>query len=1138
MASLAISVVGAVAGSVIPGVGWQIGWTVGSVLGGILFPPRLGPQGSGRLDDLRISGSAFGTPIPIVYGQMRVPGIIIWSPDLEETSSGGGKGGGKGKVPSQATYSSSFAAAFCEGEVSGIKRIWADDMLIYEDGELVDGFGAITIYLGDETQVADPLIEADKGVGLVSGHRGLCYVVFEEMPLAKFGNRRPNISAEIEGSELGFDEILRSSLESVYVKRADGSLWVGGTGTNLYTYNSITEVDSAIDIACGSKSSAPTGLYIDDTGQLYANGHNNSGSLAGVSVFGNGITTNTHTSGAWVTSHGGNDLPNLGTGNLDFASINSRAYLVKSDNTLWQWGDAGSGFAPAYSYRGDGSTTHSAVPVQVGSDTLQVSVGSMGVLRLKEDGTVEYTGQGGGWAGNNTTTNVTSWTASDITGVVRIAGNQDTAGSTHVSYAVKADGTLWACGSNHNNGLGDTALGSGDILVWTQVDVDGAFITDVRGCLAGACALDNSGQVWSWGEGESAGQGVTGSTQANPAVVISNVRAIGNTHNALFAITDTDDVYAWGQGDNYQRGDNSTTDLSTPTLMPWAATRQGETVQSVLEDISTRCGLDSSEYDFSACSDSQVTGYILSHRGEARGLIDPLIRCHFVDLYEADGKIYGEIRGGSSTHTIDEDDMQARMSNDEIPPFCVHERGNENELPARIDLSYFTAIRDYDEVTASSTRVTNPTALDFVTVQYPGTLSQTDGRQIAEALLYEQWVMRDKYNISLGSKHIGIIPSDRPLVPREPGATETLMKVAGADYSPFGLSHLQLHGYDPEVYTQVAEGATLEPSTSSLFELQTSQIFAFCAPAINDTDALDQRLGVYVAITAPAGRWDGATLSYGPSSLVGYVTPHTWRVRATCGLATTVLQPPNKECTALWDDNSVTINLVAGTLLSATRLEVLNGANRAYLGGEYIGFSTVTYLGGTTYQLSDLLRGQRGTDLNWDSHSVNDEFVLLDGNVIRFWPASDSTWYGLNIHLFANFSLLDGTDDEVAVEIDGSEVMPYTVCDVVGVRDGSNNLTITWKRRTRAGGEMVDLVDVPLSEFDERYRVDYYDVAETTILRTITVTSETEEYTAAEQTTDGLTPGDPVHLKITQLGKYKPDAYGFDVDGFSEIITI
>jgi hypothetical protein len=257
LASLAVGIVGAGVGFLVGGPGGaKLGWAVGTVLGGILFPPRLGFQGSGN--DLKISGSQYGTPIPIVYGQMRVPGSVIWAADLVEVSSGGGKGGGKGKIPNQPSHTGSFAVAFCEGEVAGISRIWADDLLIYEDGVLVDGMGEITIYLGDETQVADPLIEADKGAGNVSGHRGLVYVVFEEMPLKKFGERRPNISAEIEGSELSYTSILQSSQETVVVKKADGSIWMGGgSGFGGAT---LSEVVADAQIACAMKSSDPTAL--------------------------------------------------------------------------------------------------------------------------------------------------------------------------------------------------------------------------------------------------------------------------------------------------------------------------------------------------------------------------------------------------------------------------------------------------------------------------------------------------------------------------------------------------------------------------------------------------------------------------------------------------------------------------------------------------------------------------------------------------------------------------------------------------------------------------------------------------------------------------------------------------------------
>lgn len=1132
MASLALGIVGAIAGSAIPGIGWQIGWTAGSLLGGLLFPPRLGPQGSGRLDDLRVSGSAYGTAIPIVYGQMRVPGMFTWSPDLVEASSGGGKGGGKGKSQTGARYTSSFAVAFCQGPVAGIKSIWFDDLLVYENGVLVDGFGEVTIYLGDETQVADPLIEADKGVGSVSGHRGVCYVVFEEVPLEKFGNRRPNVSAEIASADLAYTEILQSSQETVVVRQADGSLWMGGTFGGAL----LAEVANPFDIACASKSSSPTALYVDDAGQLWANGYNNSGGHAGVSVFGNGITTNTNTSGAWVDTHGGNALPNVGAGNIDFCSVNSHVHLIKADGALWFWGHGGPFIN--VSYRGDGSRVSTGAPIQVhAGPCLQVVVNSDGVAILLADGTVWCTGQGlSGWMGNGTTSDMSSWTASTITDVIKIAGcGSSGAGAL---LCLKSDGTVWASGNNDDNFLGN--LASGNVTSFVQVPI-GAVITDIRATKSkGACAQDNAGNVWAWGEGAEAGQSASVGTKKDPAIVIANCRAIGASNADLFVINDLDDVYAWGLGTGNQRGDNSTADYTVPTLMPWDADRSSETVQTILDDVADRCGLAGGEYDFSACSGSQVTGYILPSRDEARSLIDALIRCHFVDIYETDGKIYGIIRGGSTTQTIAEDDMQAHETGGKMPAFCEHERGNENELPARIDLSYYTAIRDYDEVTASATRVTNPTALDQVTVKYPGTLSQTDGRHIAEALLYEQWMMRDHFKVWVGPKHIGIIPSDIPLIPIEPGAAETEMKVIKADYSVFGLQSLELSKHDPNVYVQVAEGATIEPSTTGIFELQESELYAWSAPFYDD-DLEATNFGVYAAVTAPAGRWDGANVRV---STGGQFYQYT--TRAIAGLTTTILAAPPVESTAVWDEGStVTVNLTYGSVTSAARLDVLNGANRAYIGGvndgEYIGFATVTSLGGQVYRLSNLLRGQRGTDMNWGGHAVGDQFVLLDSTVKRVVPTAggNTNYYGVDVDVIIVGGIgLAPPPATVTVNVDGAEFMPYSVSQALGDRDGSNNLTVTWQRRTRIGGEMVDLMDVPLSEYNERYRVDFYNVAGTIILRTVNVTAQTASYSAANQVADGLTPGDPVNVRITQRAKFPQISTGFDIDGFSEILRI
>ncbi|HKR83576.1 MAG TPA: hypothetical protein VJS37_05340, partial [Terriglobales bacterium] len=56
------------------------------------------------------------------------------------------------------------------------------------------------IYRGDETQLPDPLLESQIGVGKTSAMRGLCYMVLENLPVWDFGNRLPNIRAEVTWS--------------------------------------------------------------------------------------------------------------------------------------------------------------------------------------------------------------------------------------------------------------------------------------------------------------------------------------------------------------------------------------------------------------------------------------------------------------------------------------------------------------------------------------------------------------------------------------------------------------------------------------------------------------------------------------------------------------------------------------------------------------------------------------------------------------------------------------------------------------------------------------------------------------------------------------------------------------------------
>ena len=207
MATLVLGAVGAAIGGSIGGgilgiSAVTIGGFIGSSLGGMVdswivssLTPGQRVEGQ-RLDSLRITSATEGAVLPRLYGRMRIGGNIVWATDFREevntTTEGGGKGGGGPKVTTtEYLYSASFAVALCEGPITGIGRIWAD-------GKVMDLTGVTwRWYPGDEAQSADPFIKAKMGANRTPAYRGTAYVVFEDLPLADYGNRLPQLSFEV-----------------------------------------------------------------------------------------------------------------------------------------------------------------------------------------------------------------------------------------------------------------------------------------------------------------------------------------------------------------------------------------------------------------------------------------------------------------------------------------------------------------------------------------------------------------------------------------------------------------------------------------------------------------------------------------------------------------------------------------------------------------------------------------------------------------------------------------------------------------------------------------------------------------------------------------------------------------------------
>ncbi|MBB5722057.1 hypothetical protein FHS72_001681 [Loktanella ponticola] len=208
--SLGASVGGAVLGVSAAAIGQAAGATVGRMIDQRILGSGSAAVETGRVDRFRITGAGEGNTVGQVYGRMRVPGQVIWATQFQESSetTGGGKGAGAQPKVTEYSYTVSLAVALCEGTITRVGRVWADGVVM-SHAKL-----NMTVYDGSAFQSPDPKIVAVEGADNAPAYRGIAYVVFEDLPLAQFGNRVPQFTFEVmrpseEGAPAAVADIAR-----------------------------------------------------------------------------------------------------------------------------------------------------------------------------------------------------------------------------------------------------------------------------------------------------------------------------------------------------------------------------------------------------------------------------------------------------------------------------------------------------------------------------------------------------------------------------------------------------------------------------------------------------------------------------------------------------------------------------------------------------------------------------------------------------------------------------------------------------------------------------------------------------------------------------------------------------------------
>ena len=232
-------------------------------------------------------------------------------------------------------------------------------------------------------------------------------------------------------------------------------------------------------------------------------------------------------------------------------------FAIKSDNTLWAWGQNSNGTL------GDGTVVHRSSPVQVlGTGSWKEISSSIGI---KTDGTLWI------WGSLGFPSNPTSSPLQVYSGT---AWSKISSSYRTLNAGIKVDGTLWIWGQNDFGQYGNNeTLGEGSYRSSPVQTISGG--TNWKDVIVGynhVVALKNDGSLWTWGR-NNYGQLGDG-TIINRSSPIQTVN-FGNNWKKIAAwdigysigtaaLKSDGSLWVWGLNDRGQLGDGTTISKSTP----------------------------------------------------------------------------------------------------------------------------------------------------------------------------------------------------------------------------------------------------------------------------------------------------------------------------------------------------------------------------------------------------------------------------------------------------------------------------------------------------------------------------------------------------------------------------------------------
>lgn len=1080
MGQLIATVAGGAIGFAIGGpLGAQIGMTLGGMIGSTLFGPTIkGP----RLTDLKVTASTYGVAIPELYGTVRVGGNLIWSSGIKETTkkSGLGKGG-----PKQVNYSydATFALGLCKGPIDDVLRIWADSKLIYDNssnatrnlgsGTAVDFKFAeagvkkkksykFRFYRGDEAQLPDSLIVADKGADSTSAHRGLCYLLFEKFNLTDFGNRIPQITVELTKKLTNnFPTITVTDTIGDPVPNITNKEWFPDweLGRLLTVDQSNGNRTDIIDLATmkpifGMDQSLVSGgrhRYFQGEG-IYAREFGTSNSRP--MEFWSGLTLGLiGTLGIESGNLDGFYNPNTkqlaigALGQVGFCPFNTphgramHTLYIGWTRSVWAFIHGSTvplfhttaGFEPEFIMTGtdDGSNSE-MIAWRAANNRLELEVWKIGHGALGEN--------------SDNSAGVPAWIPSTVftrtsVNITPFAGENYT--PTVVLYD-PSDQTIFSVG---RTGIGQVPCAFKYFIATNN------YKFAVKNA---DMPVPMNRMNYSRLAGDTFGYGYQAYGQPSKMVEIDLQTG------ALVRVAAFDNEYGnslyFGQ---QQQWDDVSSSLIVESLGAYRRImfRSGAAstgIAGLVQDICLKTGvLTADDIDVSGLTSGTLVGYLIDRETTARDVLKQLGTGFLFDCFESDYKLKFKSRGNASVVNIPEDwigrDSEGRVVKETLT--------QELEMPLRISVNFYDTTRDHQQGSQSAKRKAGPFPTMWTRkediIDLPITWTPTDAKQCAEKLLKMAWANRTSYSSSLPWRYLKYDPTDVVTVTLKDGTifTMRLSEVTiGADF----VVEMGAVSEKQTAYTSLATGNVSITDGQIISGDYPAFPLVINTPLLRDIDYDTAGHSVcYLSVGTNALKFNGAFLFMNDGieyRSIGHISSDAITGFCQNALPKTTAYESTDETSVLF----VRLTDPLATLESVTQDDMVTSyANSALVGEEIIHFRTASLQADGSWKLTGFLRARRGTNYAVGTHVSGERFVLLEEtSLARFYRAAE------DYTVFRQFKAVpDGTASEEAdaysANLTPRDIMPYTP-ESLTITDDGTAVTISMQRRSRVTAPIRD----------------------------------------------------------------------------------